>query len=295
MTQAPAAVVRQQIVVQAPIETAFEVFTQRFGDFKPREHNMLAVPIAETVFEPRVGGHIVDRGVDGSECRWARVLVYEPPARVVFSWDIGPTWQVETEPENTSEVGAARAPQHRPARPRLGGRGRRRRPRRGLAAVPGALRHPVRRGPLMPPITVSAEVDRPAEAAFAYVTDPSRFPEWQAGVVRGHMDGGGTEVGARCVTVRRIGGAERSSTSELVQLDPPRAWAVRGLDGPIRAAVDVTVEPRGADRSSVTIAVDFTGHGIGKVLVSLLVRRQARKEMPANLARLKERIEQSAS
>jgi uncharacterized protein YndB with AHSA1/START domain len=104
MTQAPAAVVRQQIVVQAPIEQAFEVFTQRFGDFKPREHNMLAAPITETVFEPRVGGHIVDRGTDGSECRWARVLVFEPPARVVFSWDIGPTWQVETEPENTSEV-----------------------------------------------------------------------------------------------------------------------------------------------------------------------------------------------
>ena len=104
MTQAPAAVVRQQIVVQAPIEAAFETFTQRFGDFKPREHNMLAVPIAETVFEPRVGGHIIDRGADGSECRWARVLVYEPPARVVFSWDIGPTWQVETEPENASEV-----------------------------------------------------------------------------------------------------------------------------------------------------------------------------------------------
>ena len=104
MTQAPAAAVRQQIVVQAPIETAFETFTRRFGDFKPREHNMLAVPIAETVFEPRVGGHIVDRGTDGSECRWARVLVYEPPARVVFSWDIGPTWQVETEPENASEV-----------------------------------------------------------------------------------------------------------------------------------------------------------------------------------------------
>jgi uncharacterized protein YndB with AHSA1/START domain len=104
MTQAPAAVVRQQIVVQAPIEAAFETFTRRFGDFKPREHNMLAVPIAETVFEPRVGGHIVDRGADGSECRWARVLVYEPPTRVVFSWDIGPTWQVESEPENASEV-----------------------------------------------------------------------------------------------------------------------------------------------------------------------------------------------
>jgi polyketide cyclase/dehydrase/lipid transport protein len=150
----------------------------------------------------------------------------------------------------------------------------------------------------MPPIVTTAEVDRPAEAAFAYVTDPSRFPEWQAGVVSGHLDGtgtgGGTGVGARCVTVRRIGGAERASSSELVTLDPPRAWAVRGLDGPIRAAVDVTVEPLDAGRSTVTIAVDFTGHGIGKVLVPLLVRRQAVKEMPANLARLKERLEAGA-
>ena len=104
MTQAPATVVRRQIMVDAPIEKAFLVFTERFGDFKPPEHNLLAAPIAETVFEPRVGGHIYDRGEDGSECRWARVLVYEPPQRVVFSWDIGPTWQVETEPDHTSEV-----------------------------------------------------------------------------------------------------------------------------------------------------------------------------------------------
>jgi uncharacterized protein YndB with AHSA1/START domain len=104
MTQAAAPVVRQQIVVNAPAEKAFAVFTERFGDFKPKEHNLLAAPIAETVFEPRVGGHIYDRGTDGSECHWARVLVYEPPQRVVFSWDIGPSWQVETEPENTSEV-----------------------------------------------------------------------------------------------------------------------------------------------------------------------------------------------
>jgi uncharacterized protein YndB with AHSA1/START domain len=104
MTQAPAAVVRRQVVVDAPPEKAFEMFTSRFGDFKPPEHNLLAAPIAETVFEPRVGGHIYDRGTDGSECHWARVLVYEPPNRVVFSWDIGPSWQVETEPDNTSEV-----------------------------------------------------------------------------------------------------------------------------------------------------------------------------------------------
>ncbi len=104
MTQAAAPVVRRQIVVNAPVEKAFAVFTERFGDFKPPEHNLLAAPIAETVFEPRVGGHIYDRGTDGSECHWARVLVYEPPQRVVFSWDVGPSWQVETEPENTSEV-----------------------------------------------------------------------------------------------------------------------------------------------------------------------------------------------
>lgn len=104
MTQTAAAVVRRDIVVDAPIEKAFAVFTERFGDFKPKEHNLLGTPIAETVFEPQAGGHIFDRGTDGSECRWARVLVYEPPHRVVFSWDIGPTWQVETEPDNTSEV-----------------------------------------------------------------------------------------------------------------------------------------------------------------------------------------------
>lgn len=105
MTQAAAtAAVRRQIVVEAPIERAFAVFTDRFGDFKPPEHNLLRAAIAQTVFEPQVGGHIRDVGVDGSECRWARVLAYEPPERVVFSWDIGSQWQLETEPENTSEV-----------------------------------------------------------------------------------------------------------------------------------------------------------------------------------------------
>lgn len=104
MTQAPAPTVRRVLTVEAPVERAFAVFTERFGDFKPPEHNLLGVPIAETVFEPRVGGNIVDRGADGSECRWARVLVYQPPDRVVFSWDINSRWQVETEPENTSEV-----------------------------------------------------------------------------------------------------------------------------------------------------------------------------------------------
>jgi uncharacterized protein YndB with AHSA1/START domain len=97
-------VVRQHVVVEAPLAEAFAVFTERFGDFKPPEHNLLGAPIAETVFEARVGGHIYDRATDGTECHWARVLVYEPPRRVVFSWDIGPTWQLESDPDNASEV-----------------------------------------------------------------------------------------------------------------------------------------------------------------------------------------------
>jgi uncharacterized protein YndB with AHSA1/START domain len=96
--------VRHEVVVEAPIERAFAVFTGDFGAFKPRAHNMLSVDIAETIFEPRVGGHLYDRGVDGSERRWARILAYEPPNRVVFSWDISPQWQVETDLEKTSEV-----------------------------------------------------------------------------------------------------------------------------------------------------------------------------------------------
>jgi len=104
MTETAEQVVRRQIVVQAPIERAFTLFTERFGDFKPPEHNLLGVPIAETVFEAKAGGHIYDRGTDGSECRWARVLACDPPDRVVFSWDINPQWQVEDDPENTSEV-----------------------------------------------------------------------------------------------------------------------------------------------------------------------------------------------
>ncbi len=104
MTQARIETVRHDVVVTAPVDRAFAVFTERFGDFKPREHNLLGVPIAESVFEPRVGGHIYDRGEDGSVCQWARILAFEPPNRVVFTWDIGPTWQLETDPGRCSEV-----------------------------------------------------------------------------------------------------------------------------------------------------------------------------------------------
>ncbi len=96
--------IRKSVVVNAAVDRAFAVFIDRFDAIKPREHNLLAVPIAQTVFEPRVGGHIYDVGTDGSRCEWARVLAYDPPTRVVFSWDIGPTWQIESDPSRTSEV-----------------------------------------------------------------------------------------------------------------------------------------------------------------------------------------------
>jgi uncharacterized protein YndB with AHSA1/START domain len=144
----------------------------------------------------------------------------------------------------------------------------------------------------MTAVVTTVEVDRPAPEVFAYATDPTRFREWQHGVVDGHLEGSAEPaVGDRCHMTRRIGGANRSSTSLLTHVDPPRTWGVRGIDGPIRASVDVTVEPLAGTRSRLTIAVDFTGRGLGKLLVPLVVRGQARKEMPANLARLKARLE----
>jgi len=144
--------------------------------------------------------------------------------------------------------------------------------------------------------SVSIEIERPVAEVFNYATDPTQFHEWQQGVVSGSMESNGAPaVGDHCRTTRRIGGAERPATSELVRLEPPRTWAVRGVDGPIRAQVDLSAEPLSDRTSRLTIAVDFEGRGIGRVLVPLVVRRQARAEMPGNLARLKERIEAATS
>ena len=96
--------IQTEVVVEAPQERAFRVFTEQFDQIKPREHNMLSVDIAESVFEPRAGGRVYDRGVDGSECQWARVLAYEPPHRIAFSWDINPQWRIETDLSRSSEV-----------------------------------------------------------------------------------------------------------------------------------------------------------------------------------------------
>ena len=145
----------------------------------------------------------------------------------------------------------------------------------------------------MAPIVTSIEIARPQNDVFAYVTDPSRFAEWQAGVEGGSTEGGTSpHVGAKCTTTRRVGGTARQVTSEITKIDPPRWWGIHGIDGPVRAIVDVTVEAlNGGEQSRVTIELDFEGHGIGKLLVPLVVRRQARNEMPANCCKLKQRLE----
>jgi uncharacterized membrane protein len=142
------------------------------------------------------------------------------------------------------------------------------------------------------PIVSSVEVECPAEAAFAYVTDPSRFHQWQRDVVSGRVDGEPGQVGSRCVVTRRIGGRERTATQELTAIDPPRRWSVHGIDGPVRADVDVRIEPLdGNTRSRVTISLDFFGSGIGKLVVPLFVTPGAPREVAQSFETLKTRLD----
>jgi uncharacterized protein YndB with AHSA1/START domain len=143
----------------------------------------------------------------------------------------------------------------------------------------------------MSPVTATVEIDRPADRVFAYATDPVTFHEWQKGVVSGHLDAAETpSMGSRCTTTRRIGFAARPITSEITELDPPRRWAIRSIDGPIRATVTVSVDVLEAGRSRLTIAIDFKGYGVGRALVPLFVIPEARREMPGNLAQLQHRL-----
>ena len=103
-TQTQATSVTTQIDVEAPIEHAFRVFTEGIGTWWDPDHHIIEAKLAEMVFEPHVGGHVFDRGTDGSECRWSRVLAYEPPHLVCFSWDINLNWQLEADPAKASEV-----------------------------------------------------------------------------------------------------------------------------------------------------------------------------------------------
>ena len=148
----------------------------------------------------------------------------------------------------------------------------------------------------MAPVVADIAIARPPAEVFSYVTDPARFGEWQAGVVSGHIEGDEPPaVGSKCVMTRRIGGSERTSTSEITQLTPPQIWAIHGIDGPVRADVSVRVEPADGDQAShVTIELDFHGHGIAKMLMPLVIR-EARKEVPQSCQKLKRRLEDRES
>jgi len=139
------------------------------------------------------------------------------------------------------------------------------------------------------------EIARTPDEVFAYVTDPSRFAEWQKDVVSVRIAGDRVpSLGSRFTTTRRIGRAERTMTQQITEISPPRSWAVHGVDGPIRPHVSITVEPlNNGARSRVTIALDFEGHGIGKPLLPL-VRRQAQQGAPMSYQNLKERLESGA-
>jgi uncharacterized protein YndB with AHSA1/START domain len=147
------------------------------------------------------------------------------------------------------------------------------------------------------PIVETIEISRRPEDVFSYMTDPSRQTEWQESLVSSRLEGGGPPaVGSKVTQTRRIGRMERKMTMEVTEVSPPRRFAFRGIDGPVRAIGGGTVEPlEGGARSRVTTQLDFEGHGIGKLLIPLVVRRQARKELPRNQQKLKERLETNAA
>jgi uncharacterized protein YndB with AHSA1/START domain len=147
----------------------------------------------------------------------------------------------------------------------------------------------------MPAIVESIEISRPPEDVFAYATDFAHFPEWQGGVLSARPEGGAPlTVGSTAVITRRVGPRELPRTEEIAELNPPRAWAVRGVGGRLVAIAKGTIEPvDGGERSRVTIAIEFEGHGIGKLLVPL-VSRQARKQLPRNEQKLKEILERQS-
>jgi uncharacterized protein YndB with AHSA1/START domain len=96
--------VRRDVTVAVPVERAFAVFTERIGEWWPESHHIQDVQMETPVVEPRAGGRFYERGVDGSECDWGRVLVYEPPERLVLSWMITPEFQPDPDPSHASEV-----------------------------------------------------------------------------------------------------------------------------------------------------------------------------------------------
>lgn len=138
----------------------------------------------------------------------------------------------------------------------------------------------------MAPLVSTIEIARPPEDVFAFATDPLRFAEWQHDVVNVRV-----LSDSKFITTRRISGANRTMTQQIIRNDPPRSWAAQGIDGPIRPHAAITVEPiDGGTGSRVTFALDFDGHGLGVPLLPL-VRRQAQKGAPTSYHNLKRLLE----
>ncbi len=148
----------------------------------------------------------------------------------------------------------------------------------------------------MAPIVHSVEISRRPEDVFTYLTDLGRFTEWQEQVVSARpLDDGPMSVGSKASLTRRIGKREQTLTTELTDWNPPRSYAFRGVDGPVRPIGKGTLEPMdGGVGTRFTFSIDFEGHGIGKLLVPLVVRRQAKSEIVKSHAALKERLEGTA-
>jgi uncharacterized protein YndB with AHSA1/START domain len=148
----------------------------------------------------------------------------------------------------------------------------------------------------MTAISASVEISRRPEDVFSYAVDFTHFPEWQAGVVSASPEGSGAPaVGATARVVRQAGPRRLARTEELTEFDSPRRWTVRGVGGPITAIATGAIEPlANGERSRLTITLDFEGHGIGKLLVPFVVRRQARKQLPVNERSLKMLLERTA-
>ena len=144
----------------------------------------------------------------------------------------------------------------------------------------------------MTSIVASTEISRNPDDVFAYVTDPTRLPEWQESVIKAESSQTPARVGTRARVTRRVGRRELTQSAELADLTPPTRWVVRGLDGPVRGNVTGRIEPLDdGTRSRATIELELEGHGIGKLLLPLFVQRKAQDEMPRNMQRLKEQLE----
>jgi uncharacterized protein YndB with AHSA1/START domain len=143
----------------------------------------------------------------------------------------------------------------------------------------------------MSEITSRVEIARPPDQVFAYVTDPAHFGEWQDDVVdvRGETPSG---TGSRFTTTRRVGRRKFAMTQEVVESAPPTTWSARGVDGPVRPNVKLAIEPLDeGNRSRLTAVMDFEGHGLGRLLVPLIVRRRAARQAPQSYRRLRELLE----